>query len=297
MKKRKLGGLLVSLALILSLVLTSTVTASAATTKINKTKASINSGSTITLKISNTSKKVTWSSSNKSVATVKSTGSKTAKVTAKLAGKATITAKVGDKKFKCVVTVKKKVGTKYYPASAKSGVTYDTSYGTVYYKVKKTLVGDDAKAYLKEMWPDDWDLLYNGGMISFYTQAGRKMVAVEYEVSAPSGYTNWAIEGDEVIDFTEVYDKKCSKLLSQPAYAEGDVSGYVEEVLCDGTSECYSRKWLSYHMLKDYEDGYPDGKILKVAAIFFAPEDLTTFTTYNTTKSGSKYWVKYSLPK
>lgn len=69
--------------------------------KISKTKASMTKGKTMQLKVKGTKKKVKWSSSKKSVATV----SKNGKVTAKKSGKATITAKVGKKKLKCKVTV------------------------------------------------------------------------------------------------------------------------------------------------------------------------------------------------
>ena len=61
-------------------------------------------GRTAQLKVTGTTKKVKWSSSNKKVATVSSKG----KVKAKKNGKCTITAKVGSKKLKCKVTVKKK---------------------------------------------------------------------------------------------------------------------------------------------------------------------------------------------
>lgn len=71
--------------------------------KLNKTKMTLYIGKPQTLKITGTSKTVTWSSSDKNVATV----SKKGKVTGKSTGKATITAKVGKKKYKCSVTVKK----------------------------------------------------------------------------------------------------------------------------------------------------------------------------------------------
>ena len=73
----------------------------AATSKINKTKATLIKGQTLQLKISGIKTKVKWSSSKKSVATVSSKG----KVTAKKKGIATITAKVGKKSYKCKVTV------------------------------------------------------------------------------------------------------------------------------------------------------------------------------------------------
>lgn len=70
--------------------------------KINKTKYTMNKGQKYTLKISGTKKKVVWSTSNKKVATVNSKG----KVTAKKSGTATITAKIGSKKYKCKISVK-----------------------------------------------------------------------------------------------------------------------------------------------------------------------------------------------
>ncbi len=85
-----------------SLNQTSFITEVEAAVKMNKTKATIVKGKTLTLKVLGTKKKVTWSSSNKNVATVSSKG----KVTAKKKGTCTITAKVGTKKYRCKITVK-----------------------------------------------------------------------------------------------------------------------------------------------------------------------------------------------
>lgn len=72
------------------------------TPKIGKTSLSLDVKGTAALKVSGTTQKVKWSSNKTSVATVSSSG----KVTAKKAGTATITAKVGTKKYTCKVTVK-----------------------------------------------------------------------------------------------------------------------------------------------------------------------------------------------
>lgn len=75
------------------------ITAEAA--KINKKSATLIKGKTLQLKVSGANGKITWSSSRKSVATVNSKG----KVTAKKKGTATITAKIGKKKYTCKVRV------------------------------------------------------------------------------------------------------------------------------------------------------------------------------------------------
>ena len=72
--------------------------------KISSTSISITVGNTHTLKMTGASGKITWSSSNKKIATVSSTGV----VKGIKAGTATITAKVGGKKYTCKVTVKEK---------------------------------------------------------------------------------------------------------------------------------------------------------------------------------------------
>lgn len=74
------------------------------TIKLSATSVSIQKGKTYTLKatVTGTSRKVTWKSSNSSVASVSSTG----KVTAKAAGKAVISASANGKTAKCTVTVK-----------------------------------------------------------------------------------------------------------------------------------------------------------------------------------------------
>ncbi len=93
------------LALFLSILLMVTclpLTSQAATMKMNKKSATILVSKTVQLKVLNTNKSVKWSTSSKKVATV----SKKGLVTGKKVGKATITAKVGKKKYTCKVTVK-----------------------------------------------------------------------------------------------------------------------------------------------------------------------------------------------
>lgn len=94
---------------------------------LNKKSITLYVGKTQKLKVNGTNKKVKWSSSKKSVASVSSSG----KVTAKKKGSATITAKIGKTKFKCKVTVKAKK-----KSSGKTKTVYWTPGGSVYHCTK-----------------------------------------------------------------------------------------------------------------------------------------------------------------
>jgi len=91
--------------LLILIVMASPISVNAASVKISKKSIALYVGQSKTLKLKNLKKKyknkVKWKSSNKKVATV----SKKGKVVAKKQGKATITAKVNNKKYKCKVFV------------------------------------------------------------------------------------------------------------------------------------------------------------------------------------------------
>ncbi len=105
---KKLLCVVLSCAMLLSLAIAAPASVSAkAKPKLNKKKITLTKGKTFKLKLKHAkASKVKWSSSKKSVATVKK-----GKITAKKKGKATITAKYKGKKYKCKVTVKPKVRT------------------------------------------------------------------------------------------------------------------------------------------------------------------------------------------
>lgn len=103
MRKQVMKTAAVLMAVVLCITCLPADVQAASNIKMNKSKVTLYTGGTTTLKVSGTSRKASWSSSKKSVATVSSKG----KVTAKKPGKATITAKVGSKKLTCRVTVKK----------------------------------------------------------------------------------------------------------------------------------------------------------------------------------------------
>lgn len=128
---KKILSVVLALVLSLSLLPVTNISAVSKKVKLNKTKATIYVGKTVTLKLRNNKRKVKWSTSNKKVATV----SKKGKVTGKKAGKAIITAKVGKKKYKCKITVKDKQykiidqEISYYTSTKNPEGTYFLSFG------------------------------------------------------------------------------------------------------------------------------------------------------------------------
>lgn len=95
--------ILFSIVFVLIGVLEYTHNVYAAPVKLNKKSATMWVGDTLQLKVKNTKKKIKWSSNKKSIASVSTKG----KVKAKKSGKAVITAKIGNKKLKCKITVRK----------------------------------------------------------------------------------------------------------------------------------------------------------------------------------------------
>ena len=91
--------------------------AEAATVRLEQKNFTLTAGERFTLNLKGTGKKATCTSSNKSIATVTKKG---CNVVAKKAGKVTITAKVGNKKLKCKVTVKKAAPKPYLTATTKT---------------------------------------------------------------------------------------------------------------------------------------------------------------------------------
>ncbi|MCI8647943.1 MAG: Ig-like domain-containing protein [Firmicutes bacterium] len=107
----------------------------AAKPALNKTRATINIGQSIQLKVRNTKSKVKWSSSNKSVASVSAKG----KVIGKKAGTAMITAKIGKKSFKCKVAVKSVLSISHSNINIENSGIVNVTFkvrGTVYYTIQ-----------------------------------------------------------------------------------------------------------------------------------------------------------------
>ena len=108
-KKKGIRSLAILLALILALDFSPVTNAEAKSApRLNYRKVTLVQGKKKKLKVKGTKKRVKWYSTKKSVATVNKKGV----VKAKRKGKAYIVAKVGKKKLRCKVTVKKKTSKK-----------------------------------------------------------------------------------------------------------------------------------------------------------------------------------------
>ena len=119
MKTKRLSLLLIMFIVVLSLQITAF-----AGVKLSSKSISLSVGDTVKLSVKGTKKKAKWSSSNNKVATVNQSGS----VTGKSSGKAVVTAKVGNKKYKCTVTVKGSQSTPSGTPSQRNAIEKAKSY-------------------------------------------------------------------------------------------------------------------------------------------------------------------------
>ena len=139
--KQKLTMVWLALVVLFLVNFIRTVDVQAAKMKLNKSAVIINRGASTSLKVSGSKKKVKWSSSKKSVASVSATG----KVSGKKAGTAYIYAKVGKRTLKCKVTVKEPDKSKRINLAKKK------NYGNEAYAalvMKKAACSGYAKAYI-----------------------------------------------------------------------------------------------------------------------------------------------------
>ena len=120
----------ISAVILMTTMLIPAFQASAASVKLNKTKIVLVVGQTYNLKVSGTKKTPKWSSSNKKIVSVTKKGV----VKGLRKGTATITAKIGKKKYKCKVTVEAPK-----LSSTKKTVTAGTSFALKLNGTKRTV--------------------------------------------------------------------------------------------------------------------------------------------------------------
>ena len=121
---------LISAVILMTTMLIPAFEASAASVKLNKTKIVLVVGQTYNLKVSGTKKTPQWSSSNKKIVSVTKKGV----IKGLKKGTATITAKIGKKKYKCKVTVEAPK-----LSSTKKTVTAGTSFALKLNGTKRTV--------------------------------------------------------------------------------------------------------------------------------------------------------------
>ena len=140
MKRKKLLCAILTLAFTLSVINGLAVNAKKAP-KLSKSKVTLYVGKSTTLKVKNSKKKVKWSSTKKSVATVTSKG----KVKAKKKGTAYIKAKVEKKTLKCKVTVKEKYIDKRSATLVENFESYDVGYDWPVYTLGEGLTSGNSE--------------------------------------------------------------------------------------------------------------------------------------------------------
>ena len=121
---------LISAVILMTTMLIPAFQASAASVRLNKTKIVLVVGQTYNLKVSGTKKTPKWSSSNKKIVSVTKKGV----VKGLKKGTATVTAKIGKKKYKCKVTVEAPK-----LSSTKKTVTAGTSFALKLNGTKRTV--------------------------------------------------------------------------------------------------------------------------------------------------------------
>ena len=213
---------------LLAVMLLAIPTQASAAVTLNKTTVTLTVGQNTTLKVKGTKKKAKWSSNKKSVATVSSSG----KVTAKKKGSATITAKIGSKKYKCKVTVKNPVtangGDRAHPLSAYAGYNidvynYSEKIGKFGIKLLDYKDGDEAEAYI--MRNDEYG--FNQA-----PSASQEYIYVKFEIKYLSGEKD--VDATDVINhYSNFFNSKANYQLDNIdwAYNIEDEDSMVDDMV------------------------------------------------------------------
>ena len=102
---KRLGSLFLALVLVCSCLIYKPTTTEASTPKLNASSLVLVKNHSYTLKVSGTTKKLSWVSSNRSVVDINRVSNQSVKVVPKKMGTATVTARLGTKKYNCKVKV------------------------------------------------------------------------------------------------------------------------------------------------------------------------------------------------
>lgn len=246
------------------------VTVKNPTVKLSKAAVNLDVGATITLKATTDgkSKRISWKSSDSSIASVMTTGV----VSAKKAGIATITANANGVSARCKVTVTapaNPVGSRTNPANPRNGVTVQTGSGTMYFKLTSVLCGENAVSQLKAM--GEWD---DYAQESYNEHPGTTLTLFTYDVKAVSGYDSYPLDGSDIIHPMDLYNGSCNANINE-----------IDAKYMHYGYESKDRLNLSLY----------GGASSEMYMALYVPNDITSFSNYIYTKDFTQYWVKYTF--
>lgn len=223
---------------------------------LNVTELSLSVGQSRTLSVSNV-KKVKWTSSKKTVAAVNTKG----KITAKKAGKATVTAKFSGKELKCNIVVNK-------PSSKKKDVliTYFSQTGTtkaVAQKIQKLTGGDLLRIREKDKYTSDYDKLTKIAKKEIKNNTRPKVTTEARNIKSYDviyvGYPIWWGTTPRVVNtFLEKYNLKGKTVIPFCTSGGSDIKGSLSDLkksckgaklksgyTADSGSTSEIKKWLT----------------------------------------------------
>ncbi len=246
------------------------VTVKNPTVKLDKSSANLKTGTTMALKATTNgkSKRIAWKSSNPSVASVTTAGI----VSAKKAGTAAITATSNGVSAHCKVTVTAPtdpVGSRTNPANPRSGVTVQTTFGTMYFKLASTFRGENAIARLTAM--GEWD---DYSQEDYDEHPGTTLTLFIFDVKAVNGYDAYPLDGSDIIHPMSLYNGACNASINE-----------IEAKYMNNDYEAKDRVNLSLY----------NGASSEMYMALYIPNDITAFSNYIYTKDYNQYWVKYTF--
>lgn len=226
-----------------SLPFSTVAVAEAATVKLNKKSLSLEVGKTYTLKVSGTKKKVTWSTSDKKIATVNKSG----KVTAKKAGKATITATVDKKKYTCKVTVTKAINPLVKNAP---------------FEAQEVAVGN-MSVVLPKNWKNQMSKQGENIVVAFYSETA-DLNAIYSTISATLLYN-----GQKALEYSQAKERLSQQVTKENLTAELLKNG-IDIKISDFASGDYETNFgTAYRVHYEGDFTYQDNKVTLKADIYY----------------------------
>lgn len=232
--------------------------------KLSNAKLKLGIDDSFILNLENNQSKIKWSSSDKKIATVSNNGT----VKAKKVGTATITAKVGNKKYQCNVTVINKPGTKNKPLSA--------------YKLNTINMNDYGEQRTIQLQLLDCITAENTCCLKGDTDipSNYKWVFMKFYVNYVDG--ELSIDGNDILDDESFYNSICSKQIHDLRWETIDFEDAYdddESDIVNNDDDTYDNNNSGDNLLDYYDPFYRviDTTIPYISDIMLMPEESTTF--------------------